>query len=141
MTDIETLKSELLAEVAGAANLDAIEAVRVKALGKQGQVTTLLKTMGGLSPEERQTRGPEIHGLREAVTNALADRKNALELAALEARLASEKIDITLPVSTGPHGSIHPISQVMDARSEEHTSELQSLMRITYADFSLETKK
>src|SRR3546814_239867 len=104
MSDIETLKSELLAEVAGAASFDAIEAVRVKALGKQGQVTTLLKTMGALSPEERQTCGPEIHGLREAVTNALADRKNALELAALEARLASEKIDITLPVSTGPQG-------------------------------------
>src|SRR3546814_19037569 len=108
MTDIETLKSELLAEVAGAANLDAIEAVRVKALGKQGQVTALLKTMGSLSPEERQTRGPAIHGLREAVTNALADRKNALELAALEARLASETIDVTLPVSTAAPGSLHP---------------------------------
>src|SRR3546814_10777940 len=134
MTDIETLKSELLAEVAGAANLDAVEAVRVKALGKQGQVTALLKTMGSLSPEERQTRGPTIHGLREAVTNALADRKNALELAALEARLASEKIDVTLPVSTGAQGSIHPISQAMDElaeifadQSEEHKSAIQSL--------------
>src|SRR3546814_6713458 len=74
--------------------------------------------MGSLSPEERQTRGPAIHGLREAVTNALADRKNALELAALEARLASEKIDVTLPVSTGAQGSIHPISQVMDELAE-----------------------
>src|SRR3546814_12963051 len=76
-------------------------------------VTALLKTMGSLSPEERQTRGPAIHGLREAVTNALADRKNALELAALEARLASEKTDVTLPVSTGAPGSLHPISQGM----------------------------
>src|SRR3546814_3689606 len=95
VSDIETLGSELLAEVAAADNLEAVEAVRVKALGKQGQVTALLKTMGSLSPEERQTRGPAIHGLREAVTNALAERQNALELAALE------------------------------ARSEEHTSELQ----------------
>src|SRR3546814_6458344 len=83
-------------------------------------VTALLKTMGSLSPEERQTRGPAIHGLREAVTNALADRKNALELAALEARLASEKIDVTLPVSTGAQGSIHPISQVMDEIGRAH---------------------
>ncbi len=118
MSDIETLKAELLAEVASAPGVEAIEAVRVRALGKQGQITALLKTMGSLSPEERQTRGPEIHGLREAVTNALADRKNALELAALEARLASEQIDVTLPVSTGPQGSIHPISQVMDELAE-----------------------
>ena len=118
VSDIETLKSELLAEVVSAQSLDAIEAVRVKALGKAGQVTALLKTMGSLSPEERQTRGPEIHGLREIVTNALADRKNALELAALEARLASEQIDVTLPVSTGLQGLIHPISQVMDELAE-----------------------
>jgi len=118
MSDIETLKTALLGEVAQAASLDAIEAVRVKALGKQGQVTALLKTMGALSPEERQRRGPQVHGLREAVIDALADRKAALELAALEARLAAERIDVTLPVSTGAQGSIHPISQVMDELAE-----------------------
>lgn len=118
VSDIEDLKSELLSEIAGTDTLDAIEAVRVKALGKQGRVTALLKTMGSLTPDERQTRGPAIHGLREAVVDALADRKGALEFAALEARLIAEKIDMTLPVNGGAQGSIHPISQVMDELAE-----------------------
>src|SRR3546814_15393396 len=82
VSDIETLGSELLAEVAAADNLEAVEAVRVKALGKQGQVTALLKTMGSLSPEERQTRGPAIPRLPGAVTTALPARPNPLEPAA-----------------------------------------------------------
>ena len=118
MSDLEQQKAELLIQVQAAETLEALETVRVANTGKQGVITTLLKTLGGLSPEERQTRGPEIHGLREAFTNALADRRNALELAALEARLASEQIDVTLPVSSGPRGSIHPISQVMDELAE-----------------------
>jgi len=118
MTDLEQLQSDLLAQASGADDLAALESVRVHALGKQGNVTSLLKTLGGMSPEERQSEGPRIHALREAVTNAIAERKAALESAALNARLATEKLDMTLPVAAGPQGSVHPVSQVMDELAE-----------------------
>ncbi len=118
MSEVEALRRELMAAVDTAASADEIEALRVRALGKSGSVTTLLKTLGGMSPEERQVNGPLINGLREDVTAAIALRKAAIDAAALDARLASERIDISLPVSTGPQGSVHPISQVMDELAE-----------------------
>jgi phenylalanyl-tRNA synthetase alpha chain len=90
----------------------------VKALGKQGIVTALLKTLGGMSPDERQVQGPIIQGVRETVTNAIAARKAALEATALEARLGSERFDMTLPVASTLYGSVHPVSQVMDELAE-----------------------
>ena len=116
MTD--TLQANLLSAIDAAASLDALEAVRVGALGKSGSVTALLKTLGGMSPDERQVQGPLLNGLREAVTAALAARKAVLETAALDAKLANEKLDMTLPVADAPRGSIHPISQVMDELAE-----------------------
>lgn len=118
MTDLEQLRSELLASIDAATGLDAVEALRVQALGKQGAITGLLKTLGGMSPEERQEQGPRIHGLREAVTAALGERKATLERAALDARLASETLDMTLPVDSIGAGSVHPVSQVMDELAE-----------------------
>jgi phenylalanyl-tRNA synthetase alpha chain len=112
--DIDQLK----AGIAGAATLDALEAERVRLLGKQGEITALLKTLGGMSPEQRQTEGPRINGLREAVTSAIAERKAALEGAALEAKLAAERIDLSLPAPERPRGSVHPVSQVMDELAE-----------------------
>jgi phenylalanyl-tRNA synthetase alpha chain len=117
-TDLEQLRSDLLASIDAATGLDAVEALRVHALGKQGAITGLLKTLGAMSPEERQAQGPRIHGLREAVTAALADRKAVLERLALDARLASETLDMTLPVDGVPAGSVHPVSQVMDELAE-----------------------
>jgi len=117
MTDANTLQTELLAEIA-TADADALEAVRVRALGKAGTITALLKTLGGMSPDERQQKAPAIQGLRTAVADAIAARKAVLDGAALEARLASEKLDLTLPVSSGPQGSVHPVSQVMDELAE-----------------------
>nr|WP_294809567.1 phenylalanine--tRNA ligase subunit alpha [uncultured Sphingomonas sp.] len=117
-TDLEQLRSDLLASIDAATGLDAVEALRVHALGKQGAITGLLKTLGAMSPEERQAQGPRIHGLREAVTAALADRKAVLERLALDARLARETLDMTLPVDGVPAGSVHPVSQVMDELAE-----------------------
>ncbi|WP_174293222.1 phenylalanine--tRNA ligase subunit alpha [Sphingomonas bacterium] len=118
MTDPDLLTSDLLAAVDAAATPEALEAVRVRALGKQGEVTALLKSLGGMTPDERQVEGPRIHALREAVTVALAARKASLEQAALDARLASETLDLTLPVDLPPTGTIHPVSQVMDELAE-----------------------
>jgi len=116
--DIETLQTELMAAIDSANTLDALEAVRVSALGKQGSVSALLKTMGGMSPEERQTQGPIINGLRESITTALSAKKADLETAELNRRLATERVDMTLPAPDAPRGTIHPVSQVMDELAE-----------------------
>ena len=118
MTDIDQLKAEALAAVGDAATLDTLDAERVRLLGKQGQVTALLKTLGAMTPEQRQSEGPRINGLREAVAEAIAVRKDSLEGAVLEARLASERIDLSLPAPERPRGSVHPVSQVMDELAE-----------------------
>jgi len=114
MTDIAQLQSEILAAVAGAADEAALEAVRVGTLGKKGSVSALLATMGSLSPDERKIQGPKFNGLKDAVTEAIAARKVQLGDAALDARLASEKLDVTLPARPENTGTVHPISQVLE---------------------------
>jgi phenylalanyl-tRNA synthetase, alpha subunit len=116
MTDIPTLERTLLGAVAAAADETALEAVRVSALGKKGSVSELLKTLGTMTPDERREKGPLINGLRDRVNAAIAERKAALEETALAARLAAERVDVTLPLQEGPQtrGRIHPISQVID---------------------------
>jgi len=114
MTDIAALQSDLLAQVSAAADEAALEAVRVSALGKKGSVSALLATMGKLSPDERKVQGPLFNGLRDTVTEAIAARKAALADAALDARLASETLDVTLPARFENSGTVHPISQVLD---------------------------
>ncbi len=116
--DLDQLKADLLAAIDASAGLDALDAIRVQALGKQGAVTGLLKTLGQMSAEERQETGPRIHALREAITDAIAARKSTLESAALQAKLAAETIDLTLPADAVPPGTVHPISQVMDELAE-----------------------
>ncbi|HEX8481689.1 MAG TPA: phenylalanine--tRNA ligase subunit alpha [Allosphingosinicella sp.] len=118
MADLEQLSGELLARISAAPDLASIEAERVAALGKQGRITQLLKSLGGMTPEQRQAEGPRIHALREAAAEALAGRKAALEAEALERRLATEGLDMTLPVAPAPQGSVHPVSQVMDELAE-----------------------
>ncbi|KQO52039.1 phenylalanine--tRNA ligase subunit beta [Methylobacterium sp. Leaf86] len=116
MTDLETLEGDLLGQVGSASDEASLDAVRVAALGKKGSISDLLKTLGSMTPEERKERGPLINGLRDRVQGAIATRREALTEAALEARLAAERIDVTLPVREAPEarGRIHPISQVMD---------------------------
>ncbi|MDE2435711.1 MAG: phenylalanine--tRNA ligase subunit alpha [Sphingomonadales bacterium] len=116
--DYAATRDEALARVAAAQDLGALEALRVEFLGKQGSISGLLKTLGAMSAEERQTTGPQIHALREGVSDALGARKDALETAALDARLASETVDLTLPAPESARGSVHPVSQVMDELAE-----------------------
>ena len=116
--DYAATGQEALSRIAAASDLDALESLRVEFLGKQGSISALLKTLGKMTPEERQTEGPKIHGLRESVTQSLADRKEALEAAALDTRLAAETIDLTLPAPEQAGGSVHPVSQVMDELAE-----------------------
>jgi len=114
MTDIAALQSEILAQVSAATDEAALDAVRVGTLGKKGSVSALLATMGKLSPDERKVQGPLFNGLRDTITEAIAARKVQLADAALDARLAGETLDVTLPARAENSGSIHPISQVLD---------------------------
>src|SRR5438270_183304 len=116
MTDLSQLESQILADIAAAGDETALEGVRVAALGKKGSISALLSTLGRMSPEERKSEGAKINLAKDAITQALSARRELLKSAALDARLASETIDVTLPLRDPPAeaGRIHPLSQVMD---------------------------
>jgi len=116
--DYAATGQQALARIAEAQDLDTLEKLRVEFLGKQGSISALLKTLGAMSPEQRQDEGPRIHALRESVTAALGERKSVLESAALDARLAAETVDLSLPAPEAPRGTVHPVSQVMDELAE-----------------------
>ncbi len=118
IVDYAATGQEAQSRIAGALDLDTLETLRVEFLGKAGSISGLLKTLGAMTPDQRLSEGPQIHALREGVSAALAERKAALEGDALEARLASEKIDLSLPAPEVPKGTIHPVSQVMDELAE-----------------------
>src|SRR3954470_21596374 len=116
MSDLATLESQILGQIASASDEAALEAVRVAALGKKGSISALLSTLGKMSPEERKSEGAKINLAKDAITQALSARRELLKSAALDARLASETVDVTLPLRDPPaeSGRIHPLSQVMD---------------------------
>ncbi len=116
MSELAQLETEILAAVTAAADEAALENVRVAALGKKGSISALLATLGKMAPEERKTKGAAINAVKDKVTEALAARREVLKSAALDARLNSETVDVTLPVreSAAEQGRIHPLSQVMD---------------------------
>ncbi len=118
MTDITSQTQAALAAITAAASLDALEAERLEALGKKGWVSLALKTLGGMSPDERTAAAPAIQSARAAIADAIEAKKAALEAAALEEQLARETIDLSLPASLAPKGSVHPVSQVMDELAE-----------------------
>lgn len=117
-TELDKYPVKYLPKIINAPDLGALESIRVELFGKNGWITLLLKTLGQIPPEERQTKGPAVQGLRALLATALEDRKAALEAAALDARLATERLDMTLPAPDAPPGSVHPVSQVMDELTE-----------------------
>src|SRR3954452_7851547 len=116
MSDIAILEQQIGAAIASASDENALETVRVSALGKSGSVSALLKTLGAMTPDERKQQGPLINGLKDRVTAAIAARRDVLARAALDARLNTETVDVTLPVRESPAevGRIHPVSQVIE---------------------------
>jgi len=118
MEDYRTLEDRARERIGAAVGLAALEDLRVEYLGKQGSVSLLLKTLGAMAPDERQEKGPKIQALRQAVADALAERKAAMEAAELDTRLAAETLDLSLPALDAPKGSVHPVSQVMDELAE-----------------------
>ena len=114
MADIEQINRQALADIAAAASPEALEALRVSLLGKQGSVTALLKGLGAMPASERKAAGAAINQVRDQLGQALAERRQVLEDAALEARLASEAIDVTLPGRDPGRGGVHPVSRTIE---------------------------
>lgn len=118
--ELDSLRAELLAAIAGACDLGALEDVRVGALGKKGRVSALMQRLGSMPPEERRDFGQAVNALKTAVAEALEVKQQELASAATAERLADETADVTLPVREGPlaEGRIHPVSQVTDEITE-----------------------
>ncbi|MEY4517324.1 MAG: hypothetical protein RL180_1670 [Pseudomonadota bacterium] len=111
---LDALTSDALAAIAAASDLAALDQVRVQFTGKKSQLAEFSKSMGKLDPEARKTQGAALHQVREAINGALNARQAALQQAALDAQLAAETIDISLPARGQTLGSIHPVTQVME---------------------------
>jgi phenylalanyl-tRNA synthetase alpha chain len=103
-----------LADIAGASSLDVLDAQRVALLGKSGLITEQLKALGKLAPDERKAQGALVNRAKERLQDAIAQRKSALENAVFDARLADEKVDITLPGRNADLGSIHPVTRTLE---------------------------
>lgn len=114
MEDLDKLKSDMSALIVGAADLAGLEAARIEALGRNGRITQLLKGLGQMDAEARREAGQKFNVLKNEIGAALDARKAELEDSTIDARLAAEKIDITLPPRSQRSGRIHPISQTMD---------------------------
>ena len=112
--DLQKLKDDTMSAVAAAGDMAALEALRVSALGKKGTITGRMKALGGLDPDARKAAGQALNQLKGAVAEAIEARKAAFAEAELEARLAGERIDVTLPARPDASGHIHPISQTLE---------------------------
>ncbi len=111
---MDDLKSKYLTLINDAGDEASLEDLRVKALGKKGEISLQMRELGKMTPEQRQTAGPALNALKDEINAALVAKKTALADAALDARLQDEWLDVTLPGRARPAGTIHPISQVTE---------------------------
>lgn len=114
MSIIEELSDQIMTELQQVQNLQQIEEIRIRVLGKKGTLTEQMKTLGAMSPEERKTAGQALNVAKNKISEALDAKKTALEEAELEKRLATETIDVSLPTRPTYQGRIHPVSQAME---------------------------
>ncbi len=111
---LDQLRNDFLANVEAAEDLAALEELRVSALGKKGGISKQMQGLGKLPPEERKKAGQELNAVKTAVAEAIESKKLALEEAVLDARLAEEAIDVSLPIRPETEGRLHPITQTID---------------------------
>lgn len=114
MENLEALTQQALAAVSEAQDVAALDQVRVQFLGKKGEITSLMKNLGSVAPEERPQMGAVINEAKDQVQTAINERKQALESAALNAKLAAETIDVTLPGRGLQEGSLHPVTRTIE---------------------------
>ena len=114
MNEVNELEKRALAEIMASVELQQLDDLRVQYLGKKGEVTALLKSLGGMEPEQRRPFGQAVNTTRDALNQAIAARKQALEVAALEQQLLAEQVDVTLPGRGEQLGGLHPVTRAMD---------------------------
>jgi phenylalanyl-tRNA synthetase alpha chain len=114
MENLDQLRDDLLGAVAAAEDLTGLDTIRVSALGRKGRITEMMKGLGKLDPDARKTAGQDLNRVKTAVADAIEVRKQALEGIALEAQLAGDAIDVSLPVRPEQQGLLHPVSQTID---------------------------
>ena len=113
MTDIKAIKEKYSAEITAASDLKTLDDIRVAALGKKGEVSMMMRGLGKMTPDEKKVMGPALNGLKNDIAAVIETRKAALEAAEMDAALASETMDMSLPVGS-PVGTLHPVQQVME---------------------------
>ncbi|GGB91035.1 phenylalanine--tRNA ligase alpha subunit [Marivita lacus] len=111
---MDDLRDKYIGLIAAAGDEATLEDLRVQAVGKKGEISLMMRELGKMSPEERQTAGPALNALKDEINSALSAKKAALEDTALDERLRGEWLDVTLPGRTRRMGTIHPISQVTE---------------------------
>lgn len=121
MQDLQSLETEITANITAATDMDALEALRIAELGKKGRVSLLMRELGKMTVEEKKEFGPKLNQLKNSLNGAILDRKEELETEALNKKLEEERVDITLSRAEEEKGSIHPITQVIDEVTEIFT--------------------
>ena len=114
MLDTDSVKADVLAAIAEAGDLDALEQIRIGELGKKGRITRLVRGLGGMDADARRVAGAALNVLKDEIAAALDSRRRALAAADLDARLAGERLDMTLPVRPEAAGAVHPLGQTID---------------------------
>ena len=118
MQALDDLKNEATAAIASAVDVAALEKLRVELLGKKGRVTDLLKSLGQLDAAERPKAGAEINAVKQLLNNAISDRKQVLQSAAIREELERERVDVTLPGRVELMGSLHPITRTIERMTD-----------------------
>jgi len=111
---VNEIQQRALAEIEASGNLQELDDLRVQYLGKKGEITTLLKTLGAMEPERRKSLGQAVNTTRDTLNQAISTRRQTLESSALEEKLLSERVDVTLPGRREQRGGLHPVTRVMD---------------------------
>jgi phenylalanyl-tRNA synthetase alpha chain len=114
MSSINELHSRALADIEASESLQQLDELRVRYLGKKGEVTAQLKSLGSMEPEQRKAFGQQVNAVRDALNQAILERRGSLEAQALEARLMREKVDVTLPGRGESRGGLHPVTMAME---------------------------
>ena len=114
MQNLDELSSEILSAVEAADTTDALEAVRIDALGKKGRISLMMRELGGMDPEERKAAGQTLNAVKDGIEAAIETRQAALSHAALDARLAAEAVDVSLPSRPETEARLHPLSRTIE---------------------------
>jgi len=114
VNEITDLQTRALAEISASDDLQQLDDLRVRYLGKKGEVTAQLKSLGSMEPDQRRSFGQAVNAVRDALNQAITARRKDLESAALEQKLLSEKVDVTLPGRGEQRGGLHPVTMAME---------------------------